>query len=483
MNFVFFSTIHWDWSGGGHQPPRIAQQLAERGHRVLFVQAHSRRTPSNLNPRIKIVSLVDLGVPETLAARAWYGFDIGLQQRIADSLVSILSEHEQPGEARIASWFAPFDPFARLLRVLAARDYHTIYYPLDDFKALLNLGVYRVTLQAEEYLAKHSEMIVALSENVAEKMRHFHNQVHVIPDGVDLNEFRLRPDANSIPPNLLRGERTLGFWGHISNTTFDAEMIEYVARARPTWTLNLLGGFASYSSEPLAAERLKTFPNVRFHGFVPHRQLRDYGKEFDVGLIPYPNNEFSRSRSPIKLYEYLALYKPVVASHAPGIVDLPYTWVASSPREFLECVEAALRTTIDRQVIDRFIEQQTWSARAEALLDCVNEMVRSDASSSSPSSTKALIIQSFAQELQAEPRLRAYLESVEQELARTQQMLERSRQHIKELEHTTEELEHWATELNMTARAQQAQLARLNRFFPIGIVGRLRRFLANMLKR
>ena len=43
---------------------------------------------------------------------------------------------------------------------------------------------------------------------------------------------------------------------------------------------------------------------------------------FDVCLIPYVLNDYTKKLSPIKLYEYLALGKPVVATNTGGLPEI-----------------------------------------------------------------------------------------------------------------------------------------------------------------
>jgi glycosyltransferase involved in cell wall biosynthesis len=93
------------------------------------------------------------------------------------------------------------------------------------------------------------------------------------------------------------------------------------------------------------------------HYLGPRRleQLTEAIAECDVGVIPNKRSIFTELNTPTRIFEYLALGKPVVAPRAPGIQDyfgedslllfdlgnaddlaLKLTWVALHPREVLE---------------------------------------------------------------------------------------------------------------------------------------------------
>jgi glycosyltransferase involved in cell wall biosynthesis len=67
---------------------------------------------------------------------------------------------------------------------------------------------------------------------------------------------------------------------------------------------------------------LDPLPNVHFLGFQPVEVIPGYCKGFDVCMIPYMLNDFTRSIMPLKIVEYLATGKPVVSTPLPAAVEL-----------------------------------------------------------------------------------------------------------------------------------------------------------------
>jgi hypothetical protein len=75
---------------------------------------------------------------------------------------------------------------------------------------------------------------------------------------------------------------------------------------------------------------------------LPER-LASHAAHFDVGIIPFLQNEFNRHCNPMKLKEYLALSFPIVATRLPAYE--PYAGLiatAETHDEFLASLDRAL---------------------------------------------------------------------------------------------------------------------------------------------
>ena len=57
---------------------------------------------------------------------------------------------------------------------------------------------------------------------------------------------------------------------------------------------------------------------MHFLGEVPAAAVASHVAAFDVGLLPYAINRETQHISPLKLYEYLAAGKPVIATPIPA---------------------------------------------------------------------------------------------------------------------------------------------------------------------
>lgn len=428
MNFLYFSTLTWDEAGGAHNPTQMTRALARRGHAVVLIEPQPSATREKQNLPIEIVALTELGMPLNELRRAWFGLETGELETVAQNLMARVSQHA----ARLAIFSAPFDAYVRLVPFLRARGFLIVYYAMDDFAAAPALGYTQFLARAEEYLARESDVLLGVTPHVVDSLKRFSRDAQVIPNGVDARAFQFKKTRAA---EIARGELTLGFWGTVMESMFDAELAAHVARARPRWNIHLLGAVDPEAHRPSIRERLKNFPNIFLHGVVPHDELPQYAAAFDVALAPFPDNAFTRGRDPIKVYEYLAAHLPVAASYAPQLEHLPGVHVAYTPAHFVTAIESAAQTRVEGRALDEFLQTQSWDARAECLLQAVSQ--------AKPRATKEkndTILTSFAQ-----PDANAVM------------------RYARALEHELTQTQRWARELEQRAQANPSGFARLKR--------------------
>lgn len=431
MYFIYFSTLTWDEAGGVHNPTQIARALARRGRSVVFVepQPSARRDTERLP--IEIIALTELGMTLMELRRAWFGLETGELEIVARNLLARV----QSTTLRVAIFSAPFDPFVRMIPLLRANHFTIAYYAMDDFAAAPALGYTQFVAGAEEYLVRESDVLIGVTPHIANSLERFGSRAQVIPNGIDLGAWK---HMTARAMNVQRGELTLVFWGTLMESMFDAALIEHVAAARPRWMIHLIGATDPEPHRPSVRERLKHFPNIFFHGAVPHSELPQYAAAFDIALAPFPNNDFTRGRDPIKVYEYLAAHLLVVASYAQQLEQMPYVWVAHSPDEFVSAIQDAANTHVDIKNLDEFLAQQSWDVRAEKLLPILNETKKAELNQAAGN-----MLPSFAQ-----PDTNAVM------------------RYAHALEHELVQVQHWARELEAIAQARSRGFERVKRFVP-----------------
>ena len=106
-------------------------------------------------------------------------------------------------------------------------------------------------------------------------------------------------------------------------------------------------------------------PNVHLLGRKPYADLPAYCAAFDVAILPFKQNEFTRYINPIKLREYLAAGLPVVSTPIPEAeIFVPEVALATNAETFAQaCQEAVSRSSIDKRVRrSRTMTSHTWDA-------------------------------------------------------------------------------------------------------------------------
>src|SRR5690606_30161875 len=104
--------------------------------------------------------------------------------------------------------------------------------------------------------------------------------------------------------------------------------------------------------------------NIRLVGEVPYAQLPYWLHGFDVALLPFRVIDLTMATNPVKVYEYLAAGKPVVAVDLPEMAQFDgLVRVAKDHEGFVAAVAAVLANPggeYDRTARRKFAEGQTW---------------------------------------------------------------------------------------------------------------------------
>jgi glycosyltransferase involved in cell wall biosynthesis len=127
-------------------------------------------------------------------------------------------------------------------------------------------------------------------------------------------------------------------------------------------------------------EQYGSLPNITIVGFVPHEKMPLWQAAADVLVIPNSGkSKISRHyTSPMKLFEYMASGRPILASDLPSIREIlteetGYFADADDPSSFADALK---RITADPNGAERkaaaaryFAEENTWTKRAQRILD------------------------------------------------------------------------------------------------------------------
>jgi glycosyltransferase involved in cell wall biosynthesis len=117
-------------------------------------------------------------------------------------------------------------------------------------------------------------------------------------------------------------------------------------------------------------------PNAFYLGKKAYGELPAYLAHFDVATIPFVLNPVTHACSPVKLFEYMAAGKPVVATRMREILKYKSVRFAGTATEFVAEIEAALKLRENedhRALLRAEAEANTWRARAETLVRAMEE--------------------------------------------------------------------------------------------------------------
>ena len=179
-----------------------------------------------------------------------------------------------------------------------------------------------------------------------------------------IRDLAIPADLAALPRPRIGFDGTLRDW-------VDLDLLAYIARARPAWSIALIG----QALDDLGP--IRGIPNIHLLGQKRHDELPAYCKGFDVGLIPYRLGERMQYVNPLKLREYLSAGVPVVSTAVPEVTRYAHlAHVAHDPAEFLAAIETALGEggPNARAARSAAMKSETWAARVADVARTVEQV-------------------------------------------------------------------------------------------------------------
>jgi glycosyltransferase involved in cell wall biosynthesis len=236
----------------------------------------------------------------------------------------------------------------------------------------------------ERYVYAYADGIICITAHLAAMLRkrfRIRGPVLVAPDGVDLMSFvgccgTLENLSANRPGGMIVYIGSLHHWKGV-------DLLLQAMQYLPEVFLRIVGG----NEESLEryrdyAEALGLGDRVRFEGFVCPGRRFEYFRHADVFVLPLrPLHIASYFTSPLKLFEYMAAGKPIVASDLPAIREIlqpDVNGILVAPND-AQALAAGIRRVLDDPILGRRLAEQasldvrsyTWDERAQQIRDFI----------------------------------------------------------------------------------------------------------------
>jgi glycosyltransferase involved in cell wall biosynthesis len=393
LTIVCFSSQPWEddmWTNKQHIMSRVAKE-----HRVVFVNFGNqspfkflRRAAKHqagsgasidalLRPAVRRVSeslqALDVWTPTWLSflgrghpLRVWNDFE--RRVNVVDRWL------REQGIENVVVWV--YHPgygasVARLPQRLVVYDCVDEYSAFPEFRSAS-----KWIRRRERELCQIAGVVACTAPALYEAKRELApGRTHLVHNVGDFEHFQaaMRTDTR-VPDDLSTARRPIvGFIGAVSDYKLNIDWLMHVARAKPSWTVAVIGP-AGVADPGTDLAQLKALPNVMLMGHRSYHELPRYLKGFDVAVIPYRINDYTRAVFPIKFFEFLASGKPVVISALPAVERYwEAALVARTAEEFVEKCEVAI-TADSETARERRLElarENSWPERVRKLLGFV----------------------------------------------------------------------------------------------------------------
>ena len=349
---LYIMGIEWNWI---YQRPQIFAEYLQKNYDVTVVcpkqLVHPRHQDNT--PPDKLIELLQIPFQEKIGVIGWAA------DKFHRHLIGDVSKYD-------LIWVG-YPLFGRYIP--DSYEGAVIYDCMDNFEALYpdrRETAVRKVCGEEIRLLKRADIIFASSEKLKDKMLGIcpDKKIKVVRNGCG-NAERQKPTEGKQKTGYK-----LGYIGTISEW-FDNKIIEESVRKNGKISYEMIGPIANH--QPIQNGK------VKYCGVVEHDRLGEYVRELDCLIMPFVVNEIILYVDPVKLYEYIAWGKCIIASWYPEIERFhDFVYFYRDEREYLKLIndlaQRGFPAKYSEKEQEEFLGENTWKARANTVLDVLDEI-------------------------------------------------------------------------------------------------------------
>lgn len=208
------------------------------------------------------------------------------------------------------------------------------------------------------------------------------SRIVVAPDSVDLEQFDIKVTMSEARQKLglQQGKKIVLYTGHL----YEWKGAHILARASEFLNKDVSVLFVGGTDKHIASfkEQFGHFSNVQILGKKSHNLMPLYLKSADVLVLPNsPINDISSLyTSPMKLFEYMASGRPIVASDLPSLREvLDESNAILFEPDNIKALAGSINNLLDNSELQKRISNKsyedakkyTWTKRAEDILSFI----------------------------------------------------------------------------------------------------------------
>ena len=201
-----------------------------------------------------------------------------------------------------------------------------IYYWLDILHLLIteknfqNLGKY-----IEKMTIQNTTEVITINRKLEDYVKQLGaNNTETIGTGIDLEKFNPNLDGSRIRREygINDDDLVLFFMGFLYQFAGLKELaLEFANKEYANLKLLIIGDGDAYSDLQNIVEKHDLSDKVLLVGKKPYNEITEFLAAADICILPaYPNEEIMKNIVPIKIYEYMAMGKPVISTELPGMM-------------------------------------------------------------------------------------------------------------------------------------------------------------------
>lgn len=261
-----------------------------------------------------------------------------------------------------------------------------VYYLIDVLYTLIpEKSLQYIGKQIKKRVIKNSDLVITINKKLSESavdLGASKDKTIVIDAGIDLERFDPEIDGSFIRKKygVKDDELLLFFMGWIYHFAGVKEVAaELGRRSYEHIKLMIVGDGDAYNDLEKIQENYNMDQNLILTGKQPYTVIPEFIASADVCILPaYPDEIIMQDIVPIKLYEYMAMSKPVIATELPGIKkefgEGNGIWYIDTPEDILNIV-IQLDAKENGEKAREFVQGNDWTSITNKFEDILEGVV------------------------------------------------------------------------------------------------------------
>lgn len=261
------------------------------------------------------------------------------------------------------------------------KGYKIIYEYIDDLSPVL-AGTKDLPINVKEKYEyamedKENVMVVVTADVLKEDVISKRGTTNLVfsSNGVDYNffqsfdnNFKFEKEFNDL---INDSKPIIGYYGALAKW-FDYDLIKKIDDTNE-YNIVLLG--IKYD-DSYDTSNIKDCKNVYFLGSRDYKVLKNYANKIDVLTIPFLINDITKATSPVKIFEYMALKKPIVTTDMHECRKYKSVLIGENHQDFIEKIKIAIDNKDDQKylnLLDKEANENDWFKKAQVIVNLLSE--------------------------------------------------------------------------------------------------------------